>query len=209
MTNTSLTINLLFPITVGCFKFDKPFTKTEMEFIDTLEKKPNVLNKMSVENYILNEKPLQKLKAVLEEKLVEYFNAIHKPKDDVKIVITQSWANYTAKGQGHHSHRHPNSFISGVLYVKTNKNKDKIKFHSDRNSQIQIEPTEWNSFNSKTWVLDINEGELYLFPSDLVHEVPTTEGDADRVSISFNTFLVGQLGDNHASTGLTITEIVT
>jgi uncharacterized protein (TIGR02466 family) len=202
-------ITALFPTAVGCFKFDEPFTKIEMEFIDGLEKKPNMLNRISVETYILNAEPLQKLKTVLEEKLVEYFNALHKPRDDVKIVITQSWANYTTKGQGHHVHRHPNSFISGVLYIKTNENKDKIKFHNNKNSQIQIEPTEWNIFNSKTWMLEVNENELYLFPSELVHEVPTTEGDAERISISFNTFLVGQLGDERASNGLTITGVVT
>jgi hypothetical protein len=52
--------------------------------------------------------------------------------------ITQSWANYTKKNQYHHTHEHPNSFISGVLYINANEAHDKITMHKKSYQQIKV-----------------------------------------------------------------------
>jgi hypothetical protein len=52
--------------------------------------------------------------------------------------------------------------------------------------------------------MNVSEGELLLFPSDLTHDVPTVTGDVERISISFNTFLVGKIGSNENLTELII-----
>jgi uncharacterized protein (TIGR02466 family) len=197
-------ISPLFPTPVACVTLDKPFTKTEKNFIEGLEKKQNTLNRFSKINYILNEKPLQKLKTTLEAKTNQYFNSVYKPNNDVKIVITQSWVNYTIKGEAHHAHIHPNSFVSGVLYIKTNGNQDQIRFHNPIISSIHIAPVQWDIFNSKIWSMNVSEGELFLFPSGLMHDVPTVTGDVERISLSFNTFLVGKIGNNEFLTELII-----
>ena len=41
----------------------------------------------------------------------------------IHLKITQSWINFTKKGEYHHPHAHPNSLISGVFYVEADKDK--------------------------------------------------------------------------------------
>ena len=44
-------------------------------------------------------------------------------------------------------------------------------------------------------MLPMKCGELILFPSNLTHSVPTNESDEERISLSFNTWSAGSLGD--------------
>jgi hypothetical protein len=43
---------------------------------------------------------------------------------------------------------------------------------------------------------------LILFPSSLTHMVPTIQGEQTRISLSFNTFPVGTVGEEMDLTGL-------
>ncbi|MEC4673610.1 MAG: TIGR02466 family protein, partial [Nitrospirota bacterium] len=47
--------------------------------------------------------------------------------------ITGCWANVLAKGTAHRPHHHPNNFLSGVYYVRTQPGADTINFHDPRN----------------------------------------------------------------------------
>ena len=44
-------------------------------------------------------------------------------------------------------------------------------------------------------MLPMKKGELILFPSNLTHSVPTNVGEEERISLSFNTWTKGNLGD--------------
>jgi uncharacterized protein (TIGR02466 family) len=197
----------LFPTAVGKFQLDREFTKQELKFIADAERRPNMGNQTSVNNYILKEKPLKKLGDFLLESANKYLTEVYKPRDDVKLYITQSWLNYTEKGGYHHKHAHPNSFISGVFYISADVTKDKIFFYgNEQYKQIKLEPTEFNLYNSESWWLEAGAGVLYLFPSSLTHMVETVQHEETRISLSFNTFLKGTIGSNHNLTELLIEE---
>ena len=83
-------------------------------------------NVTSANNYILNEPEFKDLKDILTKHINDYISNIYKPKYKATGYITQSWLNYTKKGEFHHIHQHPNSFVSGVLYINAIKDKDKI-----------------------------------------------------------------------------------
>ena len=105
----------------------------------------------------------------------------------------------------HHQHTHPNSFISGVFYIKVNSGTDKITFINEimQKREIKIEKeVEFNSFNSSEWSHYVRRGELILFPSYLTHYVPPVEGESDRISLSFNVFPYGILGSEENLTHL-------
>ena len=121
---------------------------------------------------------------------------------EVSLRITQSWVNYTKPGQWHHKHAHPNSFVSGVLYIKANKETDCIQFFKESYQQIKLPVDQFNLSNSDSWWLPIGTGQLILFPSSLTHMVPTLQGEDQRVSVSFNTFPVGYVGSDDDLTGL-------
>jgi uncharacterized protein (TIGR02466 family) len=197
-------ISGVFPTPIYVSNLDRPFTKEEMGIFTTAEKKvvPNAGNITSANNYILNEKGMENLKDILTAHVTEYIKRIHAPKYPMVPYITQSWANYTKKNQYHHTHEHPNSFISGVLYINANEKHDKITLHKKGYQQIKPVPSEWNWYNSDSWFYTVKTGMIILFPSGTTHNVETKEGDNKRISLAFNTFFKGTMGENSQLTEL-------
>lgn len=190
-------IENLFPIPIMFDNLSRDFSPTELNYINNLKIKDNVLNRRSADSYILNSPELSTLKEFIENTLNFYFVEIYKPTDGVKIYITQSWINVSAIGEQHHDHAHPNSFISGIMYISADKEIDAIHFSKIDFSPIRIIPTQYNFYNSPSWWYNVGVGDLLLFPSTLHHHVEPTKESLNRslrISLSFNTFLTGELG---------------
>jgi uncharacterized protein (TIGR02466 family) len=192
-------IESLFPTPVGFWNL--ALNKDEIDFIRNLEQRPNQGNTTSKNNYVFREPEMERLEMFVQNCLDEYMKGIYAPKHDVKPYITQSWANYTKAGQFHHKHAHPNSFISGCLYIAAKG--DKIYFYRDGYQQIKLPTENWNPYNSESWWYEVNEGDVVLFPSSLTHMVQTVDGE-ERISIAFNTFLKGTIGSADDLTELEI-----
>jgi uncharacterized protein (TIGR02466 family) len=191
----------LFAQPVGFFDLGRELTEEEKFFLMELEQRANQGNRTSTNNFVLKSPVMTSLRSWMEDSVAEYFKATTNPKHDVTLRLTQSWVNYSEPGQYHHKHAHPNSFVSGVFYIQTNPN-DKIFFYRDGWQQIKFPPAEWNSWNSESWWFEAITGRLILFPSSLTHMVPTVEGEDVRVSLSFNTFPAGTVGEEMDLTGL-------
>ena len=203
MNNIQSNIVNLFPTPVGIYTFPREFTQEELIFVRDLEKAKNIGNQKSTNFYVLNEPILAEVKEFLQSCTDEYFDRVYKPKEDIKLRITQSWCNYTEGMEFHHKHTHPNSFISGVFYFQTNDETDKIYFFEDSYKQFKIPAREFNNYNSDSWWLPSVTGQLLLFPSRMTHMVETRlETQYTRMSMSFNTFLVGKLGSGDELTEL-------
>jgi len=202
-----MAIHNLFPQPIGRYKLDRDLTEKELDFIKGQETRPNMGNVTSVNNTILRHKTMTKLRDFIESSVSDYFVTIHNPKHKVNLRITQSWCNYTEPGQWHHKHAHPNSFVSGVFYPQANRETDKIYFYKDGFQQIKLPPENWNVWNSDSWWFDVGTGDLVLFPSGLEHMVETVQGDQTRISLSFNTFPVGNIGEEVNLTGLQIGDL--
>jgi uncharacterized protein (TIGR02466 family) len=189
----------LFPIPIGFFKYDGEVDK---DFLVNQPQRPNDGNTSSEDKYLLKHKKLLSLRQFIEKALYEYFMATYCPKNDAHLKITQSWLNWTKPGQHHHKHAHPNSLISGCFYVKANKATDKIFFYRDGYQRIKFPPIEWNPYNSESWWYPVGTGDLVFFPSSLTHMVQPVDGDDTRISLAFNTFPVGYVGDEDELTAL-------
>ena len=194
----------LFPTAVGKFELGRELTEKELDFVKNAETRPNMGNKSSADNYVLKNKVLKDLHKLLLSYSNDYFQNVYKPRSDVSLYITQSWLNYTEPGQFHHKHAHPNSFLSGVFYVNADATKDKIYFYREGYQQIKLPATDWNLWNSESWWFEVGTGVLFLFPSSLTHMVETVTASETRISLAFNTFLKGTIGDNHSLTELKI-----
>ena len=107
---------------------------------------------------------------------------------------------FRSKGEFHHKHEHPNSFISGVLYIHTDSTKDKITFHRSGYKQLQLATDTFDIYNSDSWWFNVKTGGLVLFPSSLTHHVEDVVADETRISLAFNSFIKGTLGDNRSLT---------
>ena len=186
----------LFPTPIYSTFIKRKFTKQELNFIKRSNQThvSNLGNTTSKNTYILELKEFKKLKLELEDVLKDYMEKIYSPTNNIKCYITQSWLNYTKLGQYHHIHHHPNSFLSGILYINADKNFDRIYFHKDNYEQLKITTKNFNIYNSESWWLSIETGKILIFPSWVRHSVAPKKEDDTRISLSFNTFLKGDLG---------------
>lgn len=191
----------LFPIALGMEKLSRPIAQEELDFIMAQPYRANTGNLSSDDDHILDKPELKYIKNEIVTHLKHYFDEVYAPKDVVEIYITQSWLTKTEPGDFHHPHKHPNSFISGVFYVHAEGETDKITFCRDMPA-IQIMPREWNKYNSVTWWVPPSTGDILFFPSTLEHGVNKTSSATTRVSIAFNTFLKGEIGNPQEYNGL-------
>lgn len=198
-------INNIFPIPVGTYKISQ-LNEEQLEFILKQKERSNEGNTTSVDSFLLKNKILSFTKEEIQRCLDDFIESVYAPSFDVRLRITQSWANYTKQGQWHHKHHHPNSFVSGVYYPKADKEKDRIYFFQPNRSQITLDTKEWNLWNSISWWLPVETGDLILFPSTLEHMVESTSSDL-RVSLALNTFPVGMLGKEDNLTRLEVLDV--
>ena len=201
-----MNITNLFPTAVGFSKLDRDLTEEELLFIKEQVRYPNEGNTTSENRKILKSVEMTEIRAFIEDAMLEYFKSVYAPKNDVTPYITQSWANYTDKGQYHHKHAHPNSIISGVFYPQADRESDRIYFYKDGYERIKVPTENWNHLNSESWWYETGAGDLIIFPSNLTHMVQTKQGDGTRISISFNTFVKGYIGSDESLTGLHLGE---
>ena len=207
-TNQSTNICGLFPIPLYITKRDSNLSPKEKKEIKKIIDKEglyaNVGNSATINSYIFNGK-LNKIKKFCEQHIKLYVKDVICPKEELDFYITQSWINVNKPGEFHHNHFHTNSIISGVFYVSTEED-DRIIFEHPNirlKQLIKFEPKEFNLWNSSNWFFPSITNELVLFPSWLNHKVePNEKATTDRISISFNTFVRGNLGDRKELTEL-------
>ena len=192
----------LFPTPVAEFYLGRDFTAEESTFVDQQPVHKNMGNTTSDDRYVLTHKTMAAVHEFVQSCVNKYFQEIHAPMNTVSLRITQSWFNYSKPGEWHHKHAHPNSFVSGVLYMKAAKDSDKIYFHRDGYRQIDIPTNNFNVYNSASWWLPVETGKLMLFPSSLIHSVEPVTADDTRISLAFNTFPVGYVGHEDTLTAL-------
>ncbi len=199
-------INGIFPTPIYISKIHKELTPLELKFVDKNKKDfyKNDGNITSNNNYILNEKPFANIKKELDLRVQDYFDKVISPVNNITPYITQSWLNYTETNQYHHKHAHPNSLVSGVFYINCHEEHDKIKFFNDNYKTIKPEVKDYNIWNSESWWFPVKTGDVILFPSSLTHMVETKQGDNTRISLAFNVFIKGTVGNNKNLTELII-----
>ena len=192
-------ISAIFPVPIYQSKLNRDFTKKELVFVN--KNKNNVFfntgNTTSKNNYVLNEKIFKNLKYELDLRVQDYFEKIISTDNNLKPYITQSWLNYTETNQYHHKHNHFNSLISGVLYINSNENYDEINFFKDGYQTIKPNIKTFNSFNAESWNFSVKTGDIIIFPSSLLHAVSNKKGDNTRISLAFNVFVKGDIGEEN------------
>ena len=201
----------IFPTPVLKFNLDRDFTKEELDFIYLCEGKippppyyVHLGNNATSDKKILEHTEMANLKSAIDVCLSEWCKNVYNPiNDNFKLKITQSWLNYTKPGEHHDRHYHPNSIVSGVLYIDTNPVKDQIIFNSGKMYDFYIPWKSLNQFNSMEATITINKREIILFPSNLNHSVPKNIGTNTRISLAFNSFFEGTLGVHHTEPNYT------
>ena len=113
------------------------------------------------------------------------------------IEITGMWANQMGMGQTHPPHTHSNNFLSGVYYLYSSDETAPIQFFDPRAQANVLQPRKKsNRYNSSMMQFNSVEGRGYIFPSWLMHWVPTNVHE--RISISWNIIVRGPYGQSNS-----------
>ena len=141
------TIHGLFPTPITINNLGREFTDEEKEFFDLHSQTVvnNMGNTTSADNYLMKHEAMATIHAEIKTALDHYMKNVINAKEGVEPYVTQAWLNYTKPGQYHHKHQHPNSFLSGVLYINADIEKDKITFYNDEYEQIKLRSEEHTS----------------------------------------------------------------
>lgn len=189
----------LFPTSLLVNNIGRGLTDEELECVLDYQYgvKANTGNITTKDVLVLENPKLAGLKKLVEEALQDYLIQIYNPinPNKIRLVVTQSWLNFTDKNQYHHKHYHHNSIISGCLYINARKESDCIMFTKRATGEPwQIQALEQNYFNCNEFTVPVETGDLVLFPSNLIHSVPQTNQDYTRISLAFNSFWDGEIG---------------
>ncbi len=203
----------LFPIPVSISSIPFNYEK-ELEWIkknkfnkkNCVEGETRILNRQSDDSFILDSPELENIRLWIKSEIDVFVKSVMG--SDNELVITQSWLNKNEKGQEHHEHMHPNSIISGVWYPQIHEKLPPIKFINRHQPQMNVGVRQYNTFNSSTFMLPLKMGELLIFPSHLTHGVPSNQSDEVRISLSFNTWAKGSIGNLKSLTYLPIERCV-
>ena len=114
------------------------------------------------------------------------------------VTITDMWANVLKPGEGHPPHTHSNNFLSGVYYLYSDRTAG-ITFQDPRAQADIIVPRkkEKNLDNSNLAFYASKTNRAIIFPAWLYHWVPINKSTKNRISISWNIQIKGQVGEHH------------
>jgi uncharacterized protein (TIGR02466 family) len=197
----------LFPEPIYTSNLERKLTKEELKIINEYKKETykNDGNVTSDDNYVLENKTLKNLKKDLHTKVMDYFDKVICTDNLITPYITQSWINYTETNQFHHQHYHSNALVSGIFYVNADKKVDTVTFYKVYpDDKIQLNINKYNTFNATSFKFLVGTGDLLLFRSSLPHGVDRKKGANTRISLSFNVFFKGTIGDNKSLTELVL-----
>jgi len=200
-------VDHLFPEPLYFSKLERVLTKEELKILNGHKKKTkkNAGNSRTKDSYVLEHKTLNNLKKDLHTKVMDYFDKVICTDNLITPYITQSWINYTKSDQFHHKHNHANSLVSGIFYISADKKVDSVTFYKDYlDSRIKLDVTKYNIFSSSSCTFPVETGNILLFRSSLEHGVKNKKGNNIRISLSFNVFIKGKIGDKSALTELVL-----
>tara|TARA_R100000963_G_C4621471_1_gene88851 strand:- start:151 stop:732 length:582 start_codon:yes stop_codon:yes gene_type:complete len=139
-------------------------------------------------DFDLNQKIFLELAQQIEKNFVKYINSI--PLYNT-FFISSMWGNINSYKDYNIAHSHGGSVISGIYYLKIPLKSGRIEFYNPAHEGIDYLwahcTKEFTTQNSSTWKIDVEEGDLILFPSWLKHGVePNLNKKENRMSLAFN-----------------------
>ena len=135
----------------------------------------------------------ERLAEVLEKHVITFCKDLEFDLKGKKLILESLWINVLPTGGVHTSHIHPNSVISGTTYVSMPPGVSSIKFEDPRLPMMMATPQ--RNLKARNELLNFIyrspvAGDVLLWESWLRHEVPMNMSDEERISISFNYYIV-------------------
>ena len=188
----------LFPEPIFKYKFSDylDFNKELSKYIYDLYEKDNSGIERSnrggwhSKNFnLLKQNSIQKKFAIkVQDYILNFFQHMGWKIKDKNIRIKEMWAIIIKKEYFNVIHTHPNCYLSSAYYVKASRNCGGFIAENPNIAKRYSYPeiANKNELNNEAARIEVQEGDLLLFPSYLPHKVGKNESGEDRIVISFN-----------------------
>jgi len=189
------TISEIFSVPIYTVDLDLDLDKLRQfcKYIKKNDNKGRIISNYG--GYQSNELPLNT--EVLSELLNEVHNHTNffasKFINESVQIVGNMWFNVNGYKDLNMPHNHPDSHVSGVVYVDTPTNCGKLLFqHPNMETLSYYEEganiTNKNAYNSQIWEFQPKENRMFLFPSWVIHSVnQNLNKTKERLSFAFNT----------------------
>ena len=191
-------VSLFFPEPIFKYKFEnyEDFNKDLKGYIYELQKESSSGQIKSnrggwhSKNFRLTDKNSIQFKfgIELQKYILRTFQTLGWKTENKNISINSMWAIINKKNDFNVIHTHPNSYLSAAYYVSAPKNCGKFQIENlniaKRHSYPEILKN--NELNAQVAGIEVEEGDLLIFPGYLPHKVAMNESDEDRIVVSFN-----------------------
>ena len=127
--------------------------------------------------------------------LHRYLELLRLRTEYLDIFFQRSWPTVTGRSQEIGSHNHENAHISLVYYLNKPENSGGLRLmvrHAPNeiipnlfSAAVAVQPFfhERTPFNSNHVDMDLEEGQVLIFPSKTLHQTITSEADDERISL--------------------------
>tara|TARA_B100001939_G_scaffold90570_2_gene77600 strand:+ start:3882 stop:4556 length:675 start_codon:yes stop_codon:yes gene_type:complete len=126
-------------------------------------------------------KAYRTIKRVVANELVP---ALGLEKNSFNVTMHNSWGNMNFNGNFNKPHLHNGCFYSGVMYIRADGDEGNLVFVDTNHKVAGVFPP--NPIMKESEIYSPRTGDLYLFPSGLMHMVEPNLTNKTRYSISFN-----------------------
>jgi len=108
-------------------------------------------------------------------------NKIKKP-----VTVKNSWFNIYKKYDYQEFHKHPESIISTIYFLKADKNSSRVVFKTPKDDMFNIKFSENSPENLELVYYTPEAGKLLIFPSNISHSVEQHLSDNTRITLAHN-----------------------
>ena len=196
-------VRQLFPISI--YENEVSFSDEVLAHLKSLRQNKIIrygshVGNISSDIQVLNHGICKSLKEQVQAGVDDFTLNYYKLKFDGNFFVHRSWVLENEPGHESRAHTHPNSVLSGVLYLDTPKGSGDTQFdkpegyHNWINTDtIRFMAHEWNESNCDDWHITPYVGGMLIFPSQLKHSVHINATKKSRWSLSFDCFIEGFL----------------
>jgi uncharacterized protein (TIGR02466 family) len=145
-------------------------------------------------NYTKEEQLIvDKIKDVILQEAEKFFEeyGFAYDKETSELVVTGLWINEMESNPEHEKHQHYGNMLSGCFYVDVPEGAGGIRFTGPLSRVDKATPdiAKYTVFNSHSWTITPEKGNMLLWESYLMHQVVDTQFTGKRRSIAFDVSL--------------------
>ena len=125
----------------------------------------------------------------LDKQALLFAEALHWDLGTARLKLDSLWVNILGEGGSHSGHIHPNSVISGTIYVAMPEGAGRLKLEDPRLPMMMAAPqvkVDAPDALKRFHYIQPKQGDIVMWESWLRHEVLPSQAEDARISVSFN-----------------------